>query len=137
MHVHESHIAVRYAETDAMGVVHHASYIVWYEVGRTEWLQALNYSYAEFERSGFYLVVAEIGARYVRPIRYGDPVLLRTRVGELKSRSIRFDYEVEHPESGEMYANGFSRHILTDHQGAIRKWPEAMWQILMREPGTS
>lgn len=123
MHTFDAPIAIRYAETDAMGMVHHASYVIWFEVGRTEWLASLGYHYADFERRGFYLVVAEIGARYLRPARYGDPIFIRTWVSEVKSRAARFDYEVRHTESGETLVSGFSRHILTDHQGVVRKWP--------------
>lgn len=132
MNSHDSRIAVRYAETDAMGVVHHASYIVWFEVGRTEWLAARGYSYAAFEKSGFFLVVAEIGSRYLQPVRYGDPIILRTTPSEVQSRAIRFEYEIRHEETDTLLATGFTRHILTDHQGTIRRFPAHMMELIQR-----
>ena len=134
MYRHESSIAVRYAETDAMGVVHHASYIVWFEVGRTEWLEALGYTYAAFERSGFFLGVAKVGAQYRRPVRYGDPVRISTWPSEIKSRAIRFEYEVRHAETDELMVSGFTHHILTDHDGRIRTWPAGILDLLERNP---
>lgn len=130
MHDHVSRIAIRYAETDAMGVVHHASYLVWFEVGRTEWLQARGYSYAEFEQTGFYLVVAEVGLRYLRPARYGHDVLLHTFAREVQSRAVRFEYEVRHATTDELLVTGFSRHILTGHDGAIRRFPPEMLNLI-------
>ncbi|MGH2544492.1 MAG: acyl-CoA thioesterase, partial [Ardenticatenaceae bacterium] len=130
MHTHESHIAVRYAETDAMGVVHHGSYVVWFEVGRTEWLQSLGYHYSDFEQSGFYLVVAEIGLRYLRPARYGDTVIVRTSATEIKSRAIRFQYDIYRAADQDLLVTGFTRHILTDHEGNIRKFPDYMWRLI-------
>ncbi len=130
MKSHDSKIQVRYAETDAQGVVHHASYVVWFEVGRTDWLEARGYSYAEFEQSGYYLVVAEIGLRYLGPVRYGDPITLRTTATEVKSRAVRFDYEVLRTGSGHSLVTGFSRHVLTDHAGAVRKFPGYMWAVI-------
>jgi acyl-CoA thioester hydrolase len=130
MNTHESRIRVRYAETDAMGVVHHSSYIIWFELGRTEWLEARGYSYADFEKSGYYLVVAEVGARYMRPARYGDEVLLQTTASDVRSRTVRFDYEVRNSQGGELLVSGFTRHVLTDHSGAVRKFPDYMWQLI-------
>jgi acyl-CoA thioester hydrolase len=135
MYTHDSRVTVRYAETDAMGVVHHRNYIVWFELGRTEWLEALGYSYAEFERSGFFLVVSEVGLRYLRPARYGDTVIVRTQPDEIKSRAIRFRYEVLHSASGATLVTGFTRHILTDHEGNIRTWPEHMLTLIRAGQG--
>lgn len=133
MYEHESRIAVRYAETDAMGVVHHASYLVWFEVARTDWLEALGYSYAAFEREGFFLIVSEVGLRYRRPTRYGETVAVRVQPSQLKSRAIRFEYEVRNASSGELLVTGFTSHILTDHQGNIRTWPAGVLALIQGE----
>ena len=133
MEPHETRIKVRYAETDAMGIVHHCNYIIWFEVGRTEWMAARGYSYAEFEQTGYYLVVSEVGARYTQPTRYGDDVILRTYVSEVKSRAVRFEYEVLHADSRERLVTGFTRHILTDHEGHVRKFPAHMIRVLKGE----
>ncbi len=85
-HIVETTFYVRYAETDQMGVVHHAEYIVWFEEGRSAWIRALGSNYAEFEASGLYLTVIEVFARYLAPARYGRQVTVRTWREELRSR---------------------------------------------------
>ena len=127
---HETRIRVRYAETDAMGIVHHSNYIIWFEVGRTELMATRGYTYAEFEKTGYYLVVSEVGARYARPARYGDDIILRTSVSEVKTRAVRFEYEILEAESGQALVTGFTRHILTNHQGRVRKFPPDMMALL-------
>jgi acyl-CoA thioester hydrolase len=123
-------LAVRYAETDAMGVVHHASYIVWFEVARTEWLAAQGYRYADLEKQGFFLVVAEVNARYLKPVRYGDPVVVRSHPTEVKSRAIRFAYEVICSDTGEVHVTGSTRHICTDRQGRVAKIPDYLMALI-------
>ncbi len=134
--IHETHIRVRYAETDAMGIVHHSNYIIWFEVGRTELMATRGYTYAEFEKKGYYLVVSEVGARYARPARYGEDIILRTYVSEVKTRAVRFEYEILEAESRQSLVTGFTRHILTDHQGRVRKFPPDM-MTLLKEAVTS
>ncbi|MDQ7035137.1 MAG: thioesterase family protein [Anaerolineae bacterium] len=75
--VAEATFHVRYAETDAQGIVHHASYIVYFEEGRSEYIRQRGSSYAEFERSGLYLAVTEINARYIKAARYDDRLTVR------------------------------------------------------------
>lgn len=129
---HDCRISVRYAETDAMGIVHHANYFIWFEVGRTEWLAARGYSYAQLEQSGYYLVVAEISARYGQPARYGHDIILRTHASSIKSRAIGFDYEVLHAETGSPLVTGHSRHILTDHEGRVRTFPPHVLELIKK-----
>jgi acyl-CoA thioester hydrolase len=107
-------VRVRYAETDQMGIAHHANYIVWFEIGRTDLCRATGISYAEIERRGYLLVVAEIGCRYRVPFRYDDEVVIRTSVGEAASRMLRFKYELLNGAGDVVHANGFSAHIWLD-----------------------
>jgi acyl-CoA thioester hydrolase len=93
-------LRVRYAETDAMGVVHHASYIVWLEQGRTELLRACGTSYRAIEAAGFFVVLTDLQARYLAPARYDDVVAVRVRMDELRSRGLSFAYELRLAESG-------------------------------------
>ncbi len=123
MYIHDSHIAVRYAETDAMGVVHHASYVVWFEVARTEWLAAQGYRYADLEKDGFFLVVAEVNVRYLRPVKYGDDIIVRSHPTEVKSRAIEFSYEVVNAATNEVYVTATTRHICTDRTGKVTRIP--------------
>jgi len=124
---------VRYAETDAMGVVHHASYIVWFEEGRSSFMRAHSYPYSQVERDGFYFTVTEVHARLVASARYDEQVAVRTRVGELRSRGIRFDYEVRRATDGALLVTGYTRHVCIDHQGRVRTIPDELRQ-LMRTP---
>lgn len=108
----ESRLRVRYAETDAMGVAHHSSYVPWLEVGRVEWLRAVGGDYRQLERDGYSLPVVELRLRYVAPARFDDPLVVRTAVGDLRSRELQFVYEIltdgGHPRQ---VANGMTRHV--------------------------
>jgi acyl-CoA thioester hydrolase len=121
----ETTFHVRYAETDQMGVVHHSAYIVWFEEGRSEWSRRSGRSYADFERAGYALAVSEVSARYLAPARYDQAVTVRTRVSQVRSRTIRFDYEVLDAETGQRLVTGFTAHICLDRQGKPARIPEA------------
>lgn len=91
---------VRYAETDQMGVVYHAEYLVWCEIGRTECIRALGLPYAEMEKRGIMLAVADASLRYHAPARYDDLVRVETTVAEVRSRAVTFDYVIRHAGTG-------------------------------------
>ncbi len=120
----ETTFHVRYAETDQMGIVHHSVYIVWFEEGRSAWSRQVGRPYADFERAGYALAVSEVNARYLAPARYDQPVTVRTRVSRVRSRQIRFDYEVLDAETGERLVTGFTNHICLDRQGRSTRIPE-------------
>lgn len=123
--VAETSFYVRYAETDAMGIVHHASYIVYFEEGRSNYARQRGHDYASFERSGLYLTVAEVSARYLNPARYGQRVTVRCWVAEMQSRAITFGYEIVEADSHTLFVSGFSKHICITHDGRVTKLPEA------------
>lgn len=127
----ETSFFVRYAETDAMGIVHHASYIVWFEEGRSEYLRTRGASYADFEADGFSLAVSEVEARYLAPARYGRRVTVRTRLESLRSRSLAMTYEVLDADSGQLLVTGRTKHICIDRQGQVVRLP-AGWLELLR-----
>jgi acyl-CoA thioester hydrolase len=89
-----SEFRVRYAETDQMGVVYYANYLVWCEVGRTDLIRALGTSYADIERDGVMLAVAEARLRYKRGARYDDLVRVVTKVSDVRSRLVTFEYDI-------------------------------------------
>jgi acyl-CoA thioester hydrolase len=91
---------VRYAETDQMGVVYHAHYLVWCEIGRTELMRSHGLPYAELERAGVLLAVADASIRYARAARYDDTIRVRTRIERVQSRTITFGYTIERIEPG-------------------------------------
>ncbi len=101
----ENTFYVRYAETDAMGIVHHASYIVYFEEGRSNYARQRGSDYASFERSGRYLAVAEVNARYIKPAIYGQLITVRCWIEEMKSRALTFGYEIVDAE-----IRRFARH---------------------------
>jgi acyl-CoA thioester hydrolase len=127
--VHLAHLRVRYAETDAMGVAHHASYIPWLEMGRVEWLRAMGLSYAEWERAGYQLPVIELHIRYVSPARFDDALIVRTALWDVRSRTVRFSYEVvtdeRHPRQ---LANAMTHHICLSG-GQVVRLPDALREV--------
>lgn len=116
---------VRYAETDAMGIVHHSSYVVYFEEARSDYTRQRGNDYAIFEREGFYLAVTELNARYARPARYGQQVSIYTWIEQVQSRGLVFGYQVTHAETGEVHATGTSRHVCLNREGKVTKIPEA------------
>jgi acyl-CoA thioester hydrolase len=87
-------IDVRYSETDQQAVVYHSNFLVYFEVGRTDWVRAAGYPYSRLEEEGFALVVAEAHLRYLAPAHYDDRLVVETRLAELRTRSCTFFYRV-------------------------------------------
>jgi acyl-CoA thioester hydrolase len=129
----ETKIRVRYAETDAMGVVHHANYLVWFELGRSELCRTKGFSYREMEQDGALLVVAEAYCRYKSSAFYDDELTIRTKVAELKSRTMRFVYEVFRESDQTLLAEGETTHVVTDANKKVRSMPEIYRQKMLAE----
>ena len=121
-------IRVRYAETDARGIVHHAEYPVWMELGRSDLLRELGQSYADWEKRGVMLSVAEIRVRYRAPARYDELVEVCTRVKEAGSRKVVFAYQVQ--RAGTLLAEGESVHIVTGPDGRAHTMPEDLHRLI-------
>ena len=122
MIVHESEIRVRYQETDNMGVVYYANYLVWFEVARTEYFRSLRLVYRDLEAKGVYLMVASASCQYKCPARYDDRVNIRTWVRDLKNSSLKFEYELS--IGGKLIATGESVHVSTNKSGKPIRIPE-------------
>jgi acyl-CoA thioester hydrolase len=122
--VSETTFHVRYAETDAMGVVHHTKYLVYFEEGRSDYMRQRERSYAQVEASGYHLPVSELGARFVGAAHYDQRVTIHTWIEELRSRRLTFAYEVVDAESGEVVVTGFTRHVWTDRDGKVTTMPQ-------------
>ncbi len=127
----ETEFHVRYAETDAMGVVHHATYLVYFEEGRSQLMRDLGSNYAEIEAAGFQMPVTELGVRYVGSFRYGEKVKVHTRIEENLSRRVTFTYDVFNPDTGEKLVTGFTKHIWTDKDGKVTRMPQ-QWARLFQ-----
>ncbi len=134
---HRSEVRVRYAETDQMGVVYHANYLVWCEIGRTDFIRALGRSYADMERDGITLAVSDASLRFVGSARYDDPIVVYTRLDDVRSRSMRFAYRIEHGETGRTLVTASTSLIALDAGGKPSRLPGTILDTLQRALGRS
>ncbi len=125
MQSHETSIRVRYAETDQMGVVYHANYLVWMEVGRVEYCKSQGFEYKRMElEEGVFLAVAEARCRYASPARFDEEVIIRTWVADAHPRMVRFGYEMRLAADGRKVATGETKHVFLDRDLRPCKMPE-------------
>ncbi|AFM41829.1 acyl-CoA thioester hydrolase, YbgC/YbaW family [Desulfosporosinus acidiphilus SJ4] len=110
-----SRLRVRYAETDQMGIVYHANYLIWFEVGRTELFREINLPYTRFEEQGFSLAVIEANCRYRKPARYDDDIKIVTTIDKVTTRSVTFSYLVYRDET--LLAQGKTVHLFINKEG--------------------
>jgi acyl-CoA thioester hydrolase len=121
----DAEINVRYAETDQMGVVYYANYMVWFEVGRVAWCRTKGFQYRDMEaQHGRYLMVAEAKCRYMAPAFFEDDILIRTAVGKSTDRVIRFEYEIRNKMTGQLLARGETVHVVTDTECRPARLPD-------------
>ncbi|MGI2326663.1 acyl-CoA thioesterase [Planococcus sp. YIM B11945] len=111
MHISEKEIEIRYAETDQMGVVYHANYLIWLELGRTKLIEDVGFTYAEMENEGFLSPVTDISIQYKASLRYGQKAFVRTWVEEHGRLRTTYGYEVVH-EDGTIAAKATSEHVV-------------------------
>jgi acyl-CoA thioester hydrolase len=115
---HDATVRVRYAETDQMGVVYHANFLVWFEVGRVELMRALGAEYKKMEaEDDCHIVVADVQCRYHHPARYDEVVRIRTRIAESRNRTVKFAYEVFRDADGTLLATGSTTHVICGKNG--------------------
>jgi acyl-CoA thioester hydrolase len=127
--VHETRFFVRYCETDKMGIVHHANYLVYCEEARNQFSRDIGATYADFEKSGLVLVVSEIEMRYLAPAYFGQEVVIRTWVEDFKSRRLSFGYEIANPADGTLHAKAVVHLICVNAQGQVQRIPDT-WKNL-------
>lgn len=113
--VTETKIVVRYAETDQMGVVHHATYPVWFEAARTDFLFKNGYSFQDIENLGLYLPVVDLFCHYISPAHYGEEVIVKTQFDKMTHVKVVFNYEIIRPSTGKTLVTGYSKHCWTNH----------------------
>ena len=126
----EIELRVRYAETDQMGVVYHANYLVWCEMGRTDFIRRCGVSYAEMERAGISLAVSELSARYHAPARYDDVIRVRTTLGDVRSRMISFDYLIVDAVTDKRLVSAQTTLISIDRSGKPVALPAELRRLL-------
>ena len=129
--VHATELKVRYAETDKMGIVYYAHYLVWFEVGRTEYLLAQGLDYRDVEKEGLFMAVVESHCVYKAPGRYGDTILVQTWPCDVKNSSLKFNYKVLRKHDNVLLAEGTTTHVLIDKDIKPRKIPEKIRALLI------
>jgi acyl-CoA thioester hydrolase len=127
-------LRVNYSETDQMGVVYHANYLIWFDRARTELMRETGLTYKELEQQGVYLAVSEVRVRYRAAARYDDLVRVRCWVRELASRRVTFGYVVERAGTGELLATGETSLVSLTHQHTLTRIPEHVLDLLKPIP---
>ncbi|MCU1323626.1 MAG: 4-hydroxybenzoyl-CoA thioesterase [Acidobacteriaceae bacterium] len=120
----ETRIRVRYAETDQMGVVYHANYLVWFEVGRVEFMRVRGLNYKEMEQEeGCMIAVVEANARYRSPARYDDELVIETTLTSVRGAVVRFEYKVVRSADGVLLCEGHTVHVVVGRDMKRRRLP--------------
>jgi acyl-CoA thioester hydrolase len=138
----ETHVRVRYAETDQMGVVYHANYLVWFEIGRVELMREMGVAYRDMEQdSGALIPVLEVTARYLASARYDDELIIRTTLINVRISIIRFRYQVLRANDEKVLCEGESVHMVVGRdmkrRGIPEKYAEGLHALLAATQKTS
>lgn len=123
-------VRVRYAETDKMGIVYYAHYLVWFEIGRTDWLRETGWSYREMEAEGLALPVIAAHCEYMSSARYDDELEIRTTARLVTSVRLGFDYHVVRQAGGQPIASGYTIHATVDRAGRPVRLPARVKELL-------
>jgi acyl-CoA thioester hydrolase len=125
----ESRFRVRYAETDQMGMVYYANYLVWMEIGRTDFCRQCGFVYRDLEREEqAFLTVAEANCRYLAPARYDDEILVETELARIRTRVVEFTYRVKCGSA--LLAEGRTVHVVIGKDGRPRTMPSKYLELL-------
>ncbi len=127
-------LRVNYSETDQMGVVYHANYLIWFDRARTELMRETGLSYKDLEQQGVYLAVSEVKVRYRAAARYDDLIQIRCWVRELASRRVTFGYAVERAATSELLATGETALVSLTHQHTLTRIPAHVLALLKPIP---
>ena len=117
-------VRVRYVETDAGGVAHHSSYVIWLEEARTEWMRSRGKSYREIESDGQFLMVTGLQVKYLSPARYDDELVISVAEESRRRASVDIVYEITHRHTGRRIATASTRLACTDSSGQVQRLPE-------------
>ncbi|PYU05674.1 MAG: acyl-CoA thioesterase [Acidobacteria bacterium] len=122
---HDAPVRVRYAETDQMGVVYHANYLIWFEIGRVELMRALGFEYKLMEaEDDCYIVVAEASCRYIHPARYDELLRVRTRISQAGNRVVKYSYQLLRDTDDYLLASGATTHVICGKDGKPKLLPQ-------------
>lgn len=123
-------VRVRFGETDLMGIVHHASYLSYFEAARVAWLRRRGVNYATWAERGWHLPVVEASVRYRAPARFEDVLTVAVELSELRSHSLRFSYQVTRGE--QLLAGGETRLACVDSRHELLRLPAPLVEVLLR-----
>ncbi len=127
---HAIEFRVRYAETDQMQVVYHSNYLIWCEMGRTEFIRALGTPYAELEKQNVTLAVVEANMRFHSAARYDNLIRVTTTVADVRSRTITFDYVITNAETGERFVSASTKRASLTRDNRLTTLPEYLRKLL-------
>ena len=134
--VNETKLRVRYAETDQMGVVYHSNHLIWFEVGRVEFMRQMGFSYRDMEREdGLFIAVAKARCRYRAPVYYDEEVVVRTRLKAVRDSVIIFSYELARANTGALLAEGETTHVVTNSAMKISALPNKYLSVFRSAAG--
>jgi acyl-CoA thioester hydrolase len=123
-------VRVRYADTDQMGVVYYANYMIWFEIARTEWLRDAGWTYRDMEEQGIALPVIEAHCEYRQPARYDDDVRIATTASMVTPIRIRFDYELTVGDSPAVSAAGHTIHAAIGRHARPCRLPQRLRELV-------
>ena len=132
--ISETDVRVNYSETDQMGVVYHARYLVWLDIARTEHLRRSGMSYRDLEQAGLRLAVSDVSVKYRQPARYDDPIRIRCWVRDLASRRVEFGYAIEHAGDGRLLATASTSLLTLDSRMRLARLPDQVRAALQVIP---
>jgi acyl-CoA thioester hydrolase len=128
---HQTRVRVRYAETDQMGVVYHANYLIWMEIGRVELVRSRGCNYKDLEHSaGLLLSVVEAQCRYLHPARYDQEIVIQTEIVLSNPRMVQFEYEMYSVEPHRLLATGMTKHVWVNREMRLTKLPPQFHDLL-------
>lgn len=134
--VNETRLRVRYAETDQMGVVYHSNHLIWFEVGRVEFMRQMGFSYRDMEHDeNRYIAVAEVKCRYRAPVFYDEEVMVRTWLKNVREKVVVFQYELVRVENGALLAEGETTHVVTDGKMKVAALPDKYLRVFRTAAG--
>lgn len=129
-HTSQTTFRVRYAETDKMGVVYYANYLVWMEIGRTDFCRTTGFTYRDMEAEDANMAVVEATCRYIAPAKYDDAILVTTSLEVLNRRVATFAYSISNADTGQTLATGSTVHVTVGKDGKMRSIPPRYYDLL-------
>lgn len=127
---HRVETRVRYPETDRMGVAYHGHYLVWFELGRTEWMRDIGFPYGEMEEGGLFFPVTAVEVRYRRSARYDERLVIETRLVKVGASRVRFEYRIVRADET-LLATGTTEHATVDRTGRPCRLPQPLRERLL------